>query len=88
MEPLKVDFENNVKCKFCGKKATKLCDVVTGVKRYAGHPPIVDGKMVNAPMESNITCDKKICDKCAIHINEHMDICPDCYRDIQVKKRG
>lgn len=82
-EPLEVevDFKNKAKC-ICGKQATRLCDVITGVSRYAGHPP-----KINVPMESTITCDNPICDKCTIKLNEYMDICPDCYKKIQAIKQ-
>jgi len=91
-----MDFENKKKCIGCGKQATKLCDIVTGVARWAGHPPRKNGiftdQLGEVPMEWNLTCDKPICDKCSIHLSEHMDICPDCYRKIKIaagrNKRG
>lgn len=86
-EPLEVDFKNKERCISCRKQATRLCDVITGVSRYAGHPPKIDGKISNVPMESTITCDNPICDKCTIKLNEYMDICPDCYKKIQAIKQ-
>ena len=84
------DFANKKKCISCGKQATKLCDIVTGVVSWAGHPPRMNGVfqdgIENVPMEWNTTCDNPICDKCGVHLNEHMDICPGCVKEI--KKRG
>jgi hypothetical protein len=77
MNPIEIEFQAE-KCKFCKNKATKYCDIIGG--HYAGHPPRVDGEILNIPM--TITCDNPICDSCAIHLNEYMDICPDCYNDI------
>lgn len=85
-----VDFPNTdaVKCRFCNRTATRLCDIVTGVWKWAGHSPRVNGVYdENVPAGGNITCDAPMCDKCSIHLNEHMDICPDCYNKIQSKKR-
>lgn len=76
------------KCIGCGKRATKLCDIVTGQARWAGHPPRSATGGVHNPealMEWNTTCDKPICDKCTTHLNEHMDICPDCVKEIKSK---
>lgn len=69
------DFSNKKKCISCGKQANLLCDIVTGAWRWAGHPPKVNGVALDIPLETKTTCDKPICDKCAIHLNEHMDIC-------------
>ena len=69
------DFSNKEKCISCGKQATQLCDIVTGVYFSCGNKLSV----------GNTTCDKPICKKCSIHLNEHMDICPDCIKEI--KKR-
>jgi len=81
------DFSNKGKCRSCGKYATRLCDIITGTAKWAGHPPKnEDGKIPpNTPMEWNLTCDKPICEKCSIHLNEYMDICPDCFKEIKLK---
>ena len=67
------DFSNKEKCISCGKQATKLCDIVTGIYYACG------GNFDTG----NTTCDKPICLKCSIHLNEHMDICPDCAKEIK-----
>ena len=85
---LGADFTSE-KCIFCGKLATKLCDFVLGTARWAGHPPrYITGGIHNSesPMSHIMTCDRPICDKCAIHINESFDICPKHYEEI--KKAG
>jgi len=69
------DFSNKEKCISCGKQATKLCDIVTG------HVVTTSVKMGSW----NTTCDKPICEKCSMHLNKYMDICPDCIKEI--KKR-
>ncbi len=79
---LQVDFSNKERCR-CGKQATKLCDIVVGGIHCVGHPPSVDGVISNFQMLQKITCDTPICDSCAIHLNEFMDICPECIESIQ-----
>ena len=84
------DFSNRKKCISCGKQATKLCDIVTGVASWAGHPPRKNGvftdQLGEVPMQWNLTCDKPICDKCAVSLNEYMDICPDGHIEIEDSK--
>ncbi|MCB8818676.1 hypothetical protein [Desulfosporosinus shakirovi] len=69
---LNPDFSNKEKCISCGKQATKLCDIVTG-------HIMTTSKEIGL---WNTTCDNPICDKCSIHLNEYMDICPDCIAKI------
>lgn len=91
-QPKTTDFSNKKKCISCGRQATKLCDIVTGVASWAGHPPRKNGvftdQLGEVPMEWNLTCDKPICEKCATHMNEHMDICPDCIKEIKKRAGG
>ena len=81
------DFQNKKKCMKCGKQATKLCDIVTGTAGWAGHVPRLEGVYVSGlerePMSWNLTCDNPICEKCSVHLNEYMDICPDCIKKIK-----
>jgi len=70
---IETDFSNKEKCISCGKRATKLCDIITG------HVVACGGTM----QSWNTTCDKPICEKCSIHLNEYMDICPDCFKEIK-----
>jgi len=83
---MKPAFNNNQKCNFCKQSASKLSDKVIGLVGLSGHPRRIDGIIqYKESMSHNLTCDKPICDKCAIHLNEHMDICPDCYNLIKIK---
>jgi len=50
------------KCKVCGRPATKLCDFV--VAPAHGHLPAK-------------TCNKSLCDACAVHVGPDTDHCPD-----------
>ncbi|MES0334784.1 MAG: hypothetical protein SFH39_00280 [Candidatus Magnetobacterium sp. LHC-1] len=80
---IEADFTQKIKCAFCKNNASKLCDVNVRGARWVGHPPGGIGKM-----EELVTCDNPICDECATHINEVMDICPDCMKNIKMKKKG
>lgn len=72
------DFSNKKKCISCGKQATKLCDIVTGIYFSCG----------SSLSAGNLTCDNPICEKCSVHLNEHMDICPVCIKKIKKKMGG
>ena len=79
------DFTSE-RCFFCNKPATKLCDFVTGTLRWAGHPPrYLTGGIHNpeASISYVMTCDRPICDKCAVHINKSFDLCPKHYKEIR-----
>lgn len=53
-------------CEFCKKrKATRLCDFVVGEFWTS-----IDFKT------KRFTCDKPICDECALKLNDHFDFCP------------
>ena len=60
------------RCKFCKREATLLGDVIVG--EYVGHPP----KGVDS---IKVTCDNKICDKCAKKL-KNMHICPSCIKSL------
>lgn len=72
------------RCEFCKKReATKLCDKVKGTWSWVGHPPKINGYIdTKEPMDGIITCDNKICDKCATNITG-MDACPSCLEEIK-----
>lgn len=67
-------FSNSEKktgiCKFCGEKATLLCDM----------PKDVD--IVSMKTLYTNTCDNQICKKCAIKFHD-CDFCPECIREIR-----
>ena len=54
-------------CAFCGKPATKLCDFPRRVPRISGGMQ----KMVAE------TCDKPLCQSCAVSVKAGTDHCPD-----------
>jgi len=65
------------RCQFCGKReATKLCDKVIGETRA------IDMEGPGVISSGLMTCDKKICDKCATHI-DGADYCPECVQKIK-----
>lgn len=73
------------RCDVCKKrKATKLCDKVISEYRYCGHPPKTSSGhfLPGIDLVGTITCDKKLCDRCAVHITG-MDLCPDCFEEIK-----
>lgn len=79
------DFTSE-RCFFCGGPATRLCDFVIGTARWAGHPPrFLTGGIHNpvSLMSHTMTCDRLICDKCSVHVNESFDICPKHYEEIK-----
>jgi hypothetical protein len=49
-------------CICCGKPSTKLCDFRTGERTHA---------------QGWITCDKPLCDACAVRGGTNIDYCPD-----------
>lgn len=55
-------------CVFCkSNQATKLCDFPTGVIKTT-----IDFKTYR------MTCDRPICDNCAVNIAEDVEFCPHC----------
>jgi hypothetical protein len=68
------------RCRFCkNKRATKLCDFPSG-KWVSPHMVKKHGK--------TITCDRPMCDDCAIEVSHDTDFCPECMKVIESKKRG
>jgi len=65
------------RCDICRRRvATTLCDMP---RRSIG--TTISG----VPAAKTICCDRKLCDECRIHINEHFDLCPTCSRFIARK---
>ena len=52
--------ETPTTCAHCSHTATKLCD---------GHAPLKFG------VKEARTCDRPLCDKCAIHVHPNLDYC-------------
>ena len=74
-------------CSFCHKRpAARLCDAPIGTQRFVGHPPRFlaayhpDHLSWNIPRV--ITCDRPMCDACAVEIIPGVDYCPDCIKRI------
>lgn len=73
--PNVVKMEKKVKCDFCGKEATLLCDMLK-----ASIVTSVDFK------RHVLTCGKNICIECATKVGE-FDYCPDCVKAIKMASR-
>ena len=78
-------------CSVCKRRpATKLCDFPIGRDRYVGHPPrhlMLESQnskyaFKKVEMSRTLTCDKALCDACAIHINNEIDLCPTHIQDM------
>lgn len=83
-----------IKCIFCGKSATRLCDAPIGRGHYLGHPPrhlmfkakFYENAWAKVDMDWVITCDKPMCDECATRICADIYFCPDCVRKIKLRR--
>ena len=81
-----------MKCVFCQRPATKLCDAPVGRTRYVGHPPRYlmekakrsDVAFLRVSMEEIITCDRPMCGSCAVSLDEDIDYCPKCIEEIKI----
>jgi len=63
-------------CRFCGRPATKLCDYPVG-EWVSPHMVKEYGK--------RMTCDAKMCDRCATNLGYEMDFCPKCMAKLKDK---
>lgn len=85
-----------IKCSFCGRPATRLCDAPIGRAHYLGHPPrhlmlkakFCETAWTKVDMDWTVTCDRAICERCATRISADIDFCPDCVREIKTKSGG
>lgn len=75
-----VKFEPGELCVFCKRrKATRACDFPVGRAHYVGHPPKIGGIIPpGVPMSYTMTCNRLMCDKCAMNIAHEIDFCPRC----------
>ena len=63
------------RCVICKKeKYSLLCDFVIGYFRAT----------TGVEME-NLTCDAKMCEKCAVNISDNFDFCPEHAKKVKVK---
>lgn len=67
------------RCQFCGRESTLLCDMPAG--KVVSH---ARGLGFNSTV---LTCDKKICVKCATRVNGY-DFCPECVQKIRDARKG
>ena len=93
--PNVVPFPTGTICSVCHKRqATRLCDFPIGTTHYIGHPPrylMQQAQNANIAwlkieMSKTITCDKPLCDICAIQISNNIDFCPTHIQDLQKRK--
>lgn len=82
-------------CSICNKRpATKLCDFPLCKSRYVGHPPrhLMQQAQSSAfafkevKMSWTMTCDKPLCDQCAISMNQDFDFCPTHIQEMQAHR--
>lgn len=86
-------MNGGILCQFCGKRpATRLCDAPVGYTRYIGHPPrhlmqkaqSWDIAWSHVSMCEIVTCDRYLCDRCAVNVGVDIDYCPDCVKRIKI----
>ena len=85
-EIIEVDLANKRLCFFCGKRiATKLCDAPLAVIKWCGHPPryMTQNRPWEYPREVVATCDRFLCDKCAVDMGRGLDFCPLCVKRLK-----
>lgn len=94
--PTIIPFLNGPICSVCHKRqATRLCDFPIGTTHYIGHPPraqMFEAQNINiawkkVEMDKTITCDKPLCDECAIKMGNQIDFCPNHIQEMQIKKQ-
>ena len=94
--PSPADSNDTPICSICkSRPATKLCDFPTGRSRYVGHPPryLMDQAkntkyaFKEIQMQWAMTCDKPLCDKCAISTAHEIDFCPTHIQDLQSNRK-
>ncbi len=80
-----------IRCPFCKRRrATFLCDAPVGCGSYVGHPPryLVNAYAMHCywkkiDMSWTVTCDRPICDECAVEVARGIDYCPRCIERIK-----
>ena len=77
------------RCQICGKrKAELLCDMPKGrAKMLHIKNPDLTTDYKNSFKSYMRTCDKRICDKCAVDLGNDIHFCKGCMNNI-LKKRG
>lgn len=80
-----IKVKNFELCSICHKReATLLCDFPIGrIKNFHMRLPNGLTDYENSFKEYAITCDKRICSKCAVDIGNGLCFCKDCYEKIR-----
>lgn len=74
-----------ISCNICRKrKATLLCDMPVMIYKNM-HWKNQDGTTdyVNSFKQGTFTCDRQICEKCAIEVNSGIHFCKICYSKLK-----
>lgn len=75
-----VEVGKFISCSICHKRqATLLCDMPLGLEKTM-HMRLENGltDYENSFKEFTITCDKPICEKCAVEVNPEIHFCKSC----------
>ena len=72
--------EGDMLCVECKTRvATLQCDFPVARGHFCGHPPKVNGVVdLKEPMAWTYTCDRPMCEKCAIDMDKGIHICTKC----------
>ena len=90
-----IPFPTTPLCSICKTRpATKQCDFPLRKTYYIGHPPrslMLQAQKNNTAfqkveMATTHTCDKLLCDECAITMGNGIDFCPTHIQEMQIKK--
>jgi len=70
------------KCSICCKRPAKyLCDMPIGIIKH------MHLTKDNSFKEYTITCDKPICEKCAIEVNRGIHFCKRCFEKLKIFRK-
>lgn len=72
-----------VPCAYCGKPAGYLCDMPVREHKWCGHPPREEIERGNVSMTWHETCNKPMCDECAIFLGSGVHICHECAHHVK-----
>lgn len=92
-----IEVTNFEKCSICGRgQGTILCDMPIGTVKnlhISKIEKLPDGSCVrvtdynNSFKETTLTCDRIVCEKCAIEISSNIHFCRNCFEKIESLKR-
>ncbi len=79
-------MDKEIKCVFCGKPATKLCDFPLGYTGIIFDLPeeekVFDYQGHDITADQLVRCSRPMCDECATHWRD-MDFCPHCIDEMK-----